>query len=126
MARAALALALGTMAGAQALAAPSLGRLFLTPEERRAIDAAHVAGTAGHADEAAQRDAEATPRSVRVDGFMRRSAGASVIWVNGQPQQGPATTDARTRTVLDGDRVRIDSGDGRTRALRPGEQAPWR
>jgi hypothetical protein len=53
----------------------SLGRLFLTPEQRREIDSAgggrSVAGSSG---------------TSKLDGVMRRSDGRTVIWVDGVPQ----------------------------------------
>jgi hypothetical protein len=53
----------------------SLGRLFLTPEQRRQIDSTGsgraVAGGSG---------------ASKLDGVMRRSDGRTVIWVDGVPQ----------------------------------------
>src|ERR1700741_4289272 len=73
------ALALLALALAAA-AAPGqeLGRLFFTPEQRAALEArrrAHLPDSAA--------PAVAAPLT-RVDGFVKRSAGPSTIWINGE------------------------------------------
>lgn len=53
----------------------SLGRLFLTPEQRRQIDSPGSGrGQAGSSG------------ASKLDGVMRRSDGRTVIWVDGVPQ----------------------------------------
>lgn len=55
--------------------ASGLGQLFTSPAQRAQIDARRAGKGARPA---------AAARVVRVDGFMRRSDGRSVVWVNGQ------------------------------------------
>lgn len=76
------------------LAAAELGRLFLTPAERAAVDRIRYAApvpavevTEQASDGAAQAadDAAAAPPgpAVTLDGYVRRSAGPPTVWVNG-------------------------------------------
>lgn len=76
------------------LAAAELGRLFLTPAERAAIDRIRYAAPVPAAEveaptpDAAGRhsdDAPATPvgPAVTLDGYVQRSAGPPTVWVNG-------------------------------------------
>ena len=91
--------------------AQELGRLFYTPEERAALDARRRARLP---DKPAAAPAAAVSPVTRVDGFVRRSAGPSTVWVNGAPlDEASPGSDAR---------VSIPTGDrgGRVR-LKPGE-----
>lgn len=58
-----------------ASAAEELGRLFHSPAERAALDAARQAGR--------QQPAGSAPAQVRIDGYVRRTDGRSTVWVNG-------------------------------------------
>jgi len=78
LAVAALAMLSCTQAHAQ-----ELGRLFLTPEQREALDARRRARLP---DKPAPVAAQSTP-TMRVDGYVQRSGGRSTIWLNGQPSQ---------------------------------------
>lgn len=111
---------------ADARAADPLGRLFLTPEQREALDARRRARLP---------DKPATPTAVapvsRVDGYVQRSAGRSTVWVNGQAisentPEAPARVDRGARGVTlrlgeDGRGVRtqvgqsVDSATGEVR-----------
>lgn len=105
----ALLLLIGTLACASA-PAQELGRLFFTPEERIALDARRRARVP---DKPAATPSAAAPIT-RVDGYVRRSAGPSTVWVNGAPADDVSPgSDAR---------VAIPSGDPR-RAIRlkPGQ-----
>lgn len=64
---------------APAAAAEDLGRLFLTPEQREALDARRRARLPDKPAAAAT----ASP-TTRVDGYVQRSGGRSTVWVNGQ------------------------------------------
>lgn len=70
--------ALSVLVGAPA-AAEELGRLFLTPEQREALDARRRARLPDKPAAAAT----ASP-TTRVDGYVQRSGGRSTVWVNGQ------------------------------------------
>ena len=90
--------------------AQELGRLFYTPEERAALDARRRARLP---DKPTAAPAPVSPIT-RVDGFVRRSAGPSTVWVNGAAlDEASPGSDAR---------VSIPAGDrgGRVR-LKPGE-----
>jgi hypothetical protein len=95
-----LLIALGTPGLAQE---PMLGRLFLTPEQRTALDNARrnriraetVAATAG-------RKPKIPPaRDVTINGIVSRSDGESTIWVNGRPTEGQ-TEDGMHVTIAPG------------------------
>jgi len=72
-----LVLLLGSAAGA---AGQELGRLFLSPEQRAALDARRKA-------KLPDRPAAAAVESptTRVDGMVMRSGGKSTVWLNGEP-----------------------------------------
>lgn len=62
-------------------AAEELGRLFLTPEQREALDARRRARLP---DKPAPAGVQSAP-SMRVDGYVQRPGGRSTVWLNGQP-----------------------------------------
>lgn len=79
-----LALALGlSLCCAADLRAQELGRLFLTPEQRAALDARRKARVP---DKPAATPVVESP-STRIDGTVRRAAGRSTVWVNGEAIQ---------------------------------------
>lgn len=61
-----------------AAAAQELGRLFLTPEQRAALDARRKARIP-------DKPAAVVPESplTRIDGLVRREGGRSTVWLNG-------------------------------------------
>lgn len=74
------ALALAAVAGVcigVAAEAQQLGRLFLTPQEREALDRKRAANVVE----------EAVPQepAVTVNGVVRRSSGKTTTWINGVP-----------------------------------------
>ncbi|OIR01691.1 hypothetical protein GALL_161930 [mine drainage metagenome] len=73
---AALAAVLALTLPARQVLASNLGRLFFTPEQRRQLDR--------------QRNGEQRPRAdsetLFIDGVVRRSDGATTVWVNGVAQ----------------------------------------
>ncbi|MGE0875450.1 MAG: hypothetical protein AB7O31_12345 [Burkholderiales bacterium] len=70
-------LAVLVLPGAQA---QELGRLFLTPDERAALDARRAAKLP---DKPAAAAVVASPVT-RIDGYVQRSGGPSTVWVNGE------------------------------------------
>jgi hypothetical protein len=69
-----------------AQAAEDMGRLFLTPEQRAALDARRKAR---QPDKPA---AVAASPTTRVDGYVRRQGANSTIWLNGLPvTESPGT-----------------------------------
>ena len=67
-------------ANAPVAGAQELGRLFLTPEQRSALEARRKARLP---DVAPQAVVVESP-TARVDGFARRSGGPTTLWINGQ------------------------------------------
>lgn len=92
----------------QGVEAQEIGRLFLTPEQRAALDARRRARVP---DKPAAAPAVASPVT-RVDGYVRRSGGPPTVWINGE---------SVTDTAPDGGRVPVDAGDGSRARLKPGE-----
>ena len=105
-----------------------LGRLFLSPAERAAIDAARHdverarampgAVTADADETAASALREAPAEAVTVNGYIARSAGAATVWINGR-DGAPGKLSAPAR---DGQRVNVPlKGGGDQVALKPGQ-----
>ena len=69
---------------------PPLGRLFLTPEQRAALDNARRNRIRAEALAAAADKKPKIPpaRSVTINGVVSRSDGESTVWVNGHPTEG--------------------------------------
>jgi len=61
---------------------PALGRLFLTPETRSALERQRQFNI--------QRARTLEGDAVRLDGVVLRSSGQSTVWVNSRPQTGNA------------------------------------
>lgn len=103
-----LALPMLLLAGAVAVAAepPPLGRVFFAPAERQALDAAR--------DGSVTTAAAAGSGTVTVDGVVRRSTGADVVWVNGSAGADAVRSapDRRATVVVEaaGRRVRLKPG----------------
>jgi hypothetical protein len=76
--RLALLLLTTTLAGA-AVAEP-LGRLFLTPERRAALERQRETNTQEREQQSVEGD------TMSLDGVVTRSSGHSTVWVNGRPQ----------------------------------------
>lgn len=99
--------ALSTLASSGA-SAEELGRLFLTPEQREALDARRRARLPDKPAAAAT----ASP-TTRVDGYVQRSGGRSTVWVNGQSVSEDAP-DASARIARGAPGVSLRLGeDGR-------------
>jgi hypothetical protein len=88
-----------------AASAPDIGRLFLTPEARTALER--------------QRRAELQPSSpqptagmpLRLDGVVVRSSGASTVWINRRPQTGKAAGVAVTASSRQPGKASVAAGE---------------
>lgn len=113
----AIACSLLLIAG-EASCADRLGRLFLTPEQRTALELRRRLGVP-----AASRDAG----SLRLDGVIRRNDGAgngrATIWINGHPQRDDAIGPGAGFKVSAArpDRIDLSVGNGSPVSLRVGE-----
>jgi hypothetical protein len=67
-----------------------MGRLFLTPEQRAALDNARRNKIRAEAVAAAVVKKPKAPaaRSVLINGVVKRSDGETIVWVNGKPVEG--------------------------------------
>jgi len=109
----AIALLVLTLAAAAAQA-QELGRLFFTPEQRATLDArrkARIPDSTG--------SVVAAPVT-RVDGFVKRSAGPSTIWINGEWTTDSAPEAPRIAEPAPAVSVSVGEAGGRVR-LKPGE-----
>lgn len=121
-----LVLALSLASASQVACGTELGRLFLHPAERAALQQRRQAAHPGApvdsqpAFEPASPPPAAVP--VSVDGVVQRNGGRGTVWVNGtndfdgDPSRLPATVRA-----LPGGRVRIGVAAEREIELRPGQ-----
>ena len=105
-------LAGGLSANASDAGAQELGRLFLTPEQRSALDARRKARIP---DKPATVVVESPV--TRLDGLVQRGRGRSTVWVNGEPV--PEGTQPEGLRVQPGrnasGRVRVDIGETENR-----------
>jgi hypothetical protein len=99
--------------------AQELGRLFFTPEQRANLDARRKARVP---DKPAAAAVVASPVT-RVDGYVKRSAGPTTVWINGESVADNAPEAPRIDTGrADGGAVSITVGEGGGRVrLKPGE-----
>jgi len=105
---------LALLLAAASAQAEELGRLFFTPEQRAALDArrrAHIPDSPG--------SMVAAPVT-RVDGFVKRSAGPSTIWINGEWTSESAPEAPRIAEPAPAVSVNVGETGGRVR-LKPGE-----
>jgi hypothetical protein len=105
----------------------SLGRLFLTPEQRVALDNARRNRIRAEALAAAAVQKPKIPpaRSVVINGVVKRSDGESIVWVNGRPTDGE-TQDGIRVAPLAGSRSSIvvrEPEKGREVRLKVGQRA---
>ena len=104
-----------------------LGRLFLSPEQRVALDNARRNRIRAEAIAAAAEKKPRIPpaRSVTINGIVSRSDGESTVWVNGQPTEGD-TPDGLRVTVSPGSQSSIvvrEPDKGRKVRLKVGQRA---
>jgi len=85
-----LAIVLSGLSAAGSAQEPPLGRLFLTPEQRAALDSARRNKIRAEAVVAATDKKPKIPpaRSVTINGVVTRSDGESTIWINGHATEG--------------------------------------
>lgn len=76
---------------AQGASAAELGRLFHTPEQRRALEAARANPKAVH-----------QPKPAPLEGYVVRSDGLSTVWIAGRAEKGsgPFSSQKRVLTPL--------------------------
>jgi len=114
----------GIGAAAPIAHAQSLGRLFLTPQQRAALDVRRASRVP---DKPAAEVVVESP-TARIDGQVVRSDGRSTVWVNGLPLRegsrneglrmtpAPAAADSVTLSVGDSERsVRLKVGESMNR-----------
>ena len=112
----------GVLAGQAAAQEPPLGRLFLTPEQRAALDNARRNKIRA---EATRPKAAPSARDLRIDGIVRRSDGEAFVWVNGKPVEDE-TTDSVRVAPLPGTQSSVvvrDLDKGRVLRLKVGQRA---
>ena len=101
-----------------AVAAEPLGRLFFTPAQRATLDAGKQLDLPKKTQTQQQQPTVQGPRSVTVNGMVRRSDGESTVWVNGKPstetRPGSAPITAKP-TGSTGVRVRVMDSESRLR-----------
>ena len=94
-------LGLPARAGAQ-----ELGRLFLTPEQREALDARRKARLPDR-----PTAVEVSP-TTRVDGYVKRSRGKSTVWLDGYAlPEGTQPEGLRVRPGRDPSQVTVEIGE---------------
>ena len=109
------ALALLVLALAAAAAqAEELGRLFFTPQQRAALDARRKARLPDNPVSGMARPL------TRVDGFVKRSAGPSTVWINGEWATESSPEAPRIVEPAPAVSVNVGEAGGRVR-LKPGE-----
>jgi hypothetical protein len=107
------------LAASSAVQAQSLGRLFLTPEQRATLDLRRASRVP---DKPAAVVVESP--TARIDGQVVRSDGRSTVWVNGQPvREGTQSEGLRVApTSSAADSVTLAVGEGARRVeLKVGE-----
>ena len=105
---------------ADPLMSPPLGRLFMSPEERHALDAGKSTAASPDDPDGAVRTPEVS-RFV-LNGVLKRSAGPDVVWINGQPA-GHSDSAVQIRRGPDSQNTvtLLDTADGRSVRLKPGQ-----
>jgi hypothetical protein len=101
-------MALALVVGGDAMATDSLGRLFLTPERRAALDRQRQFNT--------QEVQALEGATVSLDGIVRRSSGKTTVWINHRPLQD--------NTTASGVAVAVSPKDPGRAVLTPGDEAP--
>lgn len=122
---AATGLMIGLLAGNQPAvaldqqASPAIGRLFMSPEERRALDAARTPWRDPDSPETALAPGN---NRVVLNGVLRRSAGPDVVWINGQAAGGKDAPVQLRRGPDQQNTVTVaDPANGRSIRLKPGQ-----
>lgn len=101
------------------LQAQELGRLFLTPEQRSALDARRKARIP---DKPAASPVVETPTTT-VDGLVRRQGGRSTVWINGHPSPEGVQSDGIQIAPGRKGGTSVSVGEGERRfELKPGQK----
>ena len=98
------------------------GRLFLTPDQRAALDNARRNKIRA---EATRKPKPVAARDVQVDGVVRRSDGESYVWINGKAVEDQTADGVRVAPIAGAQSsvaVR-DPDKGRTLRLKVGQRA---
>lgn len=106
---------------------PPLGRLFLTPDQRVALDNARRNRIRAEALAAVAEKKPKIPlsRTVTINGVVNRSDGESTVWVNGHPVEGE-TADGMRIVVTPGSDSSVvlrEPDKGRRIRLKVGQRA---
>lgn len=99
------------------LEAQELGRLFLTPEQRAALDARRKARIP---DKPAAAPVAESPTTT-VDGLVRRQSGRSTVWINGLPNPEGTQPDGSRIAPIGKGRVAVGDAE-RSFELKPGQK----
>lgn len=121
--RAAVVAALTLAFASVTLADESLGRLFLTPDQRLALEARRAPDAADGSTAGNEAPHQPTAaRQVLLNGVVQRRDGTSVVWMNGQ-EIGPDRQQAVQVRRGPGHqaRVTLTAPDGNTIRLKPGQ-----
>lgn len=111
-----------------------LGRLFLSPAERAALDVVRqnskppqkiiTPGDAEDEDLAAESEPAVIPPVITLDGYVKRSDGKGTVWVNGRPVQEKIPTRDIEVGRMQGNTNQVQiklPGNGQTVKLKAGQ-----
>lgn len=119
------AVLIGILVMNAAHAGDNLGRLFLTPEQRRALDALRDPNAPHPVTDLANNALPAgtpTDRTVVLNGVVRRSRGPDVVWVNGVRASAAVGQPVQLRRGPDQhNRVTLENAEGTVARLKPGQ-----
>ncbi len=102
----------------------TIGRIFMTPEQRAALDSARESGTDLPADAGQPTGPRAASpdEPVVLNGVVRRSQGPSVAWVNGVRAGAAGDESVHLRRGPDRhNQVTLEEAGGTTARLKPGQ-----
>ncbi|WP_144241471.1 hypothetical protein [Janthinobacterium agaricidamnosum] len=97
-------------------AAPQLGRLFLSPAERGALDLQRDPPPQTEAAPASAAPPAALAEPVLLNGLVKRSSGKSTAWLNDAPQNDGNNTLNKNQTLT------LQLSNGRKVILKPGQR----
>ena len=101
----------GALFATSAIAAQPIGRLFLTPQERQALDNLRERGVVEGSDKVALApEPISTAQHLTVNGIVRRSDGQSAVWLNQLQQSGSGIAVLSSRNQTGAVRLRLPSG----------------
>jgi hypothetical protein len=101
-----------------------LGRLFLTPEQRAALDNARRNKIRAEAVAGAvvKKPKPPAARSVLINGIVKRSDGETIVWVNGKPIEGETPDGMQFQSPSNGAVVVREPDKGRRVEIKVGQQ----